>query len=77
MSSKTAGQILAGYRRRLEDRKDWLHEKIGILKRDNKPHGYELEEFYAMQWVLAFIDSQERLALEHINKDLHKREDRR
>lgn len=74
MSSKTPAQILAGYRKRLEDRKDWLHEKINILREQKKPYGYEQEEFYAMQFVLAFVEAHEQQALEQVSKESRERQ---
>lgn len=77
MGSKTPNQILEAYRTRLIDRKNWLREKIWLLARRGAPHGYESEEFYAIQWVLAFIAAQEELALIHITDDLQKRNAKR
>lgn len=77
MSSKTASQILAGYLQRLQDRQDWLHEKINILREQKKPYGYEQEEFYATRWALEFIARNPELALEHIKKDLRERAERK
>lgn len=77
VSSKTPSQILAGYMQRLQDRQDWLHEKINILKENKKPFGYEQEEFFATRWALEFIARNPELALEHVTKDLSDRAERK
>jgi hypothetical protein len=73
MNKKTAAQVLEGYKHRLQDRQDWLHEKINLSKDAKRPFGYEEEEFYATRWVLAFIATHPELALQHLQADLAER----
>jgi hypothetical protein len=76
VSRKTTAQVLEGYKHRLQDRQDWLHEKINLNKKMHRTFGYEEEEFYATRWVLAFIASNPEIALQHLQYDLRERAER-
>jgi hypothetical protein len=77
VSKKTAAQVLEGYRHRLQDRQNWLHEKINLNKKMHRTFGYEEEEFYATRWALAFIATHPELAIKHLSEDLRERAERK